>query len=141
MVMHEFVLFETQPSATMLNIFEMLHVAKVVPFVYHCEKIMILIIDQPGGTCLCFKQYKLMHNYSFTHISIFRFIRNFKVTILFNSKLYVNMGGDRSGLLLLDSTVLSFFGLDQLTTVIHELAEVESINIESIAVISLGLLR
>ena len=39
MVMPEFVLFEIQPSATMLNIFEMLHVAKVVPFVYHCEKI------------------------------------------------------------------------------------------------------
>ena len=28
MAMREFVLFETQPSATMLNIFEMLHVAK-----------------------------------------------------------------------------------------------------------------
>ena len=41
MVMHEFVLLETQPSTTTLKTFEMLHVAKVVPFVYHCEKIKI----------------------------------------------------------------------------------------------------
>ena len=42
-----------------------------------------------------------MYNYSFTHISIFRFIRNFKVPMLFNRKLYVvNMGEDRGGLLL-----------------------------------------
>ena len=42
MVMHAFVLFETQSSATMLNTFEMLHVAKVVPFVCHCEKMKFL---------------------------------------------------------------------------------------------------
>ena len=42
---------------------------------------------------------------SFTHISMFRFIRNFKVPILFNRQLCVNMGGDRGGLLLLDGTV------------------------------------
>ena len=42
MAVNEFVLFETQPSATMLNTFELLHVAKAVPFVYnHCEKINI----------------------------------------------------------------------------------------------------
>ena len=36
--MHEFVLFVTHSSATMLNFVKCLHVAKVVPFVYHCEK-------------------------------------------------------------------------------------------------------
>ena len=32
-----------------------------------------------------------MHNHSFTHISIFRFIQNFKVPILFNIQMCVNM--------------------------------------------------
>ena len=43
-----------------------------------------------------------MHNHSFTHISIFRFIQNLKVYVplLLNRQLYVNMGGDRDGLLL-----------------------------------------
>ena len=40
-VVHEFVLFETQPSAPCWIFIEMLHVAIVVPFVYHCDKIKI----------------------------------------------------------------------------------------------------
>ena len=39
------------------------------------------------------------------YISIFKFIRNFKVPLLLNRQLYVNMGEDRGGLLLLDGTV------------------------------------
>ena len=86
----EFVLSKTQPSPILMSLYclkrsqvpscwifsEMLLVAKVVPFVYHFDKIMIFfisIIIQHGGTWLCFKQYKLMYSYSFTHISIFRF--------------------------------------------------------------------
>ena len=49
--------------------------------------------------------YKLMHNYSFTHVSIFTFIQNFKVPLLLNRKLYVNMGVDMGGLFLSDCTV------------------------------------
>ena len=51
------------------------------------------------GTWLCFKKCKLKLDYYFTHISIFRFIRNLKVLILFNRKLYVDMGEDGGGLL------------------------------------------
>ena len=43
----------------------------------------------------------------YTHISIFRFIRSFKVPLLFNRKLYVNMGKDSGGLLFLDGAVHS----------------------------------
>ena len=38
-------------------------------------------------------------------ILYFRFIRNFKVPLLLNRQLCVNMGEDRGGLLLLDDTV------------------------------------
>ena len=48
-----------------------------------------------------FKQYKLMHNHYFTHISIV----HVHVPLLLNRQLYVNMGEDRGGLLLLDGTV------------------------------------
>ena len=58
---------------------------------------------------LSFKQYKLMQNYYFTHIIIFRFIRIFKVPLLLSRQLNVNMGQDRGGLILLDGTV---FDLD-----------------------------
>ena len=63
------------------------------------------------GTWLCFKQYKLMHNHYFAHISIFRFIKNFKVHILFNRQLYVNMGEDMGGLLPLDGIVCLYLFL------------------------------
>ena len=46
-----------------------------------------------------------MHN--FTHNSFCRFIRNFKIPLLFNRNVYVNMGEYRGGLFfLLDGTVL-----------------------------------
>ena len=51
-----------------------------------------------------------MHGHSFTHISIVRFIRNFKVPLLLNIQLYVNMGKDRGDLLLLDGTVYDDWG-------------------------------
>ena len=56
-------------------------------------------------TWWCFEQYKVMHNHSFTHISIVRFIKKFEVAILLNRQLCVNMGKDRGGLLFLDPTV------------------------------------
>ena len=72
----------------------LLHVAKVVPFFYHCEKIKIF-------HWLCFKQYKLSCTTIVLHtISIFRYILNFKVPLLFNRQLNVNTGEDRGGLLL-----------------------------------------
>ena len=63
-------------------------------------RFFISINIQRGGTLLCFKQYKLMDRF-FTHTSIFRFIQNIKVPILFNRQqlLCVSMGKDRGGLI------------------------------------------
>ena len=81
-VVHEFVLFETQPSATRLKKLSKWKNPKFLATMnkWHnfCHMLNLKNI-QHGGTWLCFKQYKLMHDHSFTRISIFRFIRNFNV--------------------------------------------------------------
>ena len=78
--------------------FEMLLVAKVVPFVYN-----FFHFDNYSTWwhLAVFQTVQTHAQYSLTHISIFSFIRNFKVPILLNRQLlYVNMGEDRGGLLL-----------------------------------------
>ena len=61
-------------------------------------------MDKSSEKKAVFQTVQIHAQLFFYTISIFRFIRYFKVPILFNRKLYVNMGEDRGGLLLLDGT-------------------------------------
>ena len=75
--------------------------AQLLPLLLKCN---ISINIQHVGTWLSFKQYKPIHN-KFFYTSIFRFIRNFEIPVLFNRQLCVNMGKDRGGVIFLDPTI------------------------------------